>query len=262
MSVYEVVAVRYATREATKGECYYRYASYGEADEPLRMDYYFWILRGGGETMLVDAGYSLEAGTRRGRTSLREPVDALRELGVEPASVSRVVLTHLHYDHTGTLEAFPGAERVVQRRDLEFWSGPTASRFQFAAIVEPDEIARVAAAEREGRLRVLDGDGEIAPGIRAIDVGGHSPGQQVTVVAGADGPVVLASDAIHYYEELELDRPFEVFVDLDEMYRGYDTLRELASEPGAKLVAGHDPEVMDRFPAVSGAPPGLAVRVA
>ena len=84
----------------------------------------------------------------------------------------------------------------------------------------------------------------------------------MTVVNAAGGPVILASDAIHYYEELELDRPFEVLVDLAEMYEGYDLLRELQKLPGAVLVPGHDPEVAERFPPLAGHSAGLAVRIA
>ena len=73
-------------------------------------------------------------------------------------------------------------------------------------MVEAKEIERIAAA----RLRLLDGDGQIAPGIEAIVSGGHSPGQTVLVVERRAGPVVIASDAVHYYEEFELERPFEI----------------------------------------------------
>ena len=70
---------------------------------------------------------------------------------------------------------------------------------------------------------------------------------------------MLASDAIHYYEELELERPFEVYYDLEEMVDGYRVVRELAGRPGAVLLAGHDPDVMSRFPVIED---GLGVRVA
>jgi len=73
--------------------------------------------------------------------------------------------------------------------------------------------------------------------------------------------VVLASDAMHYYEEIERDRPFAIVADLEGMYRSFDALREMQSEPGCVLVAGHDPVVMTRFPAVAGQE-GFAVRVA
>ena len=100
-------------------------------------------------------------------------------------------------------------------------------------------------------------------GITAITVGGHSPGQQVLTVPTVSGKVVLTSDAVHFYEELELERPFAVIADLEEMYRAYDLLRELDREPGTVLVPGHDPEVQERFDAVEGDDAsGVAVRIA
>jgi glyoxylase-like metal-dependent hydrolase (beta-lactamase superfamily II) len=253
--VYEVAALRYGTRQTRKSECYLDWDSYSEPDEAIAMDYFFWVLRNGGESIVVDTGFHPDVGERRGRTCLCPPVDALRRIGVEPESVETVILTHLHYDHTGNVDAFTNAELVLQRSELEFWTGAEAREPRFAAVVEPEEIERVAA----GRLRLLDGDEEIAPGIDAICVGGHSPGQTVLLVDGPDGPVVLASDAIHYYEELELERPFEVYYDLEAMVDGYRVVHELAGRPGAALLAGHDPGVMSRFPVIEG---GLGVRIA
>jgi len=252
--VYEVTALRYGTRTTRKSECYLDWDSYGEPDEVIAMDYFFWVLRNGRESIVVDTGFHPDVGERRGRTCLCPPADALRRIGVEPESVETVILTHLHYDHTGNVDAFPAAELAVQRRELEFWTSPEAKEPRHAAAVEPAEIERIAAAG----VRLLDGDGEIAPGIDAICVGGHSPGQTVLLVDGKDGPVVLASDAIHYYEELELERPFEVFHDLNAMVEGYRTLRRLAELPGAALVPGHDPEVMRRFSIIEG---GLGVAI-
>ena len=239
--MYEVAALRYGTRRTRKSECYYRWSSYGEPDAEIGMDYFFWVLRNGDSTIVVDTGFHPESGARRGRTCLCPPDEALRQIGVEPETVPTVVLTHLHYDHTGNLEWFPEAELIVQRSELEFWSGPEARHQQFAPLIEPEEIER------------------IAPGIQAICVGGHSPGQTVLVVETAGGSAVIASDAVHYYEELELERPFEIMVDLRAMYAGYATVGELARRRGAALLVGHDPEVMIRFPVLAD---GLGVRIA
>ncbi len=89
-----------------------------------------------------------------------------------------------------------------------------------------------------------------------IEVGGHTPGQLIATVstgtpATAAGTAVLASDALHFYEEVERDRPFAILADLPGMYRAYDTLAQLASQPGTHLVAGHDPAVRARFDAWS-----------
>jgi glyoxylase-like metal-dependent hydrolase (beta-lactamase superfamily II) len=83
----------------------------------------------------------------------------------------------------------------------------------------------------------------------------------VTVVAGESGDVVLTSDAVHFYEELELDRPFGVVADLEAMYGAYDLVKNLGAASGAVVVPGHDPEVMARFPSVGDQASGLAVRI-
>jgi glyoxylase-like metal-dependent hydrolase (beta-lactamase superfamily II) len=84
------------------------------------------------------------------------------------------------------------------------------------------------------------------PGIRVEHVGGHTPGQVIVHVTARDGPVVLTSDAVHLYEELDRDRPYAIVSDVPAMYRGYDRVRALQDE-GARIVAGHDPAVMGRF---------------
>ncbi|HEY4027224.1 MAG TPA: N-acyl homoserine lactonase family protein [Candidatus Dormibacteraeota bacterium] len=254
--------MRYATRAASKRAFFLRYDSYGEPDAPQSLDYYFWVIGEGADALVVDCGFDPAVGARRGRTCLCPPREALALVGVDAASVSRLLITHFHYDHVGNLDAFPEAELLVPERELRFWTGPLASRAQFAEVVEPAEIGRIAEAHGRGRARTMGARTAVAPGVTAIDVGGHSPGQQVLVVEAARGPVVLASDAVHLYEELERDRPFEIVADLADMYRAYDLIRELCGQPGAVMVPGHDPEVMHRFPRLDGPAGEIAVRIA
>ncbi|HXH95977.1 MAG TPA: N-acyl homoserine lactonase family protein [Gaiellaceae bacterium] len=256
---FEVVAIRYGTLRGRKSELVYRYESYGDPDVEVEMAYYFWLLRRPGETVLVDTGFDPAVGARRGRTCVWSPTEALGALGVEPSEVGTVLVTHFHYDHIGNLDAFPRAQIVIPRKELDFWRGPIATRTQFAAHVEPAEIARVERAVDDGRVRLTEGEEEVLEGVTALSVGGHSPGQQVTTVAVADGLVALASDAVHFYEELELDRPFGVIADLAQMYEAYDVLKEMAAS-GATVVPGHDPDVLRRHPAVDDSK-GNAVRL-
>jgi glyoxylase-like metal-dependent hydrolase (beta-lactamase superfamily II) len=258
---WEVTAVRYATRTTTKADCYLGYDMYGEADAPLAMDYFFYIASNGARTVLIDTGFALASGSRRGRTCLVPPLEALARLGIVPASIPQVLITHFHYDHIGNVASFPGAELLVPRRELEFWTGPLAGRPHFAVHVEAPEIEHIADAARAGRVRRLDARETVTPGITTYHVGGHCPGQLIVVVDGVDGPIVLASDAVHYYEELELDRPFAVLTDLEEMYAAYALVRDLAAAPGARLLAGHDPGVLDRFPHVADDGGLLGIRV-
>ena len=259
---YEVIAVRYGTLVARRSALYLHWDAYGEPDTDERLDYFFYVLRHAGDTIVVDTGFHPDEGERRGRTLLRHPRDALGDLGVDPADVSRVIVSHLHYDHIGNLDLFPRAQLQVPERELSFWTSEMALHPQFARHVEPASISQLVALDRERRVDRYDGTQELAPGIRAITVAGHSPGQQVFVVETAGRPLVLASDAAHFYEELERDRPFAVVVNLVDMYKAYATLRQLRQELGAEVVPGHDPRVTERFESLPDAPAGLAFRLA
>jgi glyoxylase-like metal-dependent hydrolase (beta-lactamase superfamily II) len=221
---YEVLALRYGTRETTRGEVF---VDPGH-DGPIVMDYFLWVLRNPERTIVVDTGYDLEVGERRGRTCVVPPLEALARAGVRPADADTLVLTHLHYDHTGHVQAFEHAEVIVPGVELDAPAEP----------FEPDEVERVHAMPS---LRRLEASGEVAPGVYAHVVGGHSPGQLVLEL----DDVVLAADAIHYYEELDGGRDFAIHVDLEAMRRGYELLRRLGEDK--TLVAGHDPAVLDRF---------------
>jgi len=261
---YEVLAVRYGTRVATKAESYLNYHVYGEPDESFEMDYSFWLVRGPQRTILFDCGFDAEVGRRRGRTTLVDPVAALSALGVEPDDIDQVVVTHAHYDHIGNLRRFPNAEVVMARREYEFWAGPYGRRLQLAHSTEPDELAYLVTTREQGRMRLVEDTLDLGPGIELVVIGGHTPGQMVAQVAvdgpgGGPGAVVLAADALHFYEELERDRPFFVVADLVDMYRGFDLLREMTQDEGRLLVAGHDAQVRARFP---GRLPGLGDELA
>lgn len=260
-SVFDVIAVRYGTYESAKSEWYYRHHAYREPDETIRMDYFFWVLRNRDTTVVVDTGFDPAVGSERGRTTLCPPGDALHRLGIDPHDVSQVIITHFHYDHIGNVHLFPNAEILVNNQELDFWTSPWARRFHFAQTVRWQEIAYIENAFRDGRVRLFGDHETIADGLEADLVGGHTPGQLVVTARTRLGEVVLASDAVHFYEEVTLDRPFALLADLVDMYKAYEWLRDRTSREGRVLVAGHDPSVMERFPGMDGDLAGLAVRI-
>jgi glyoxylase-like metal-dependent hydrolase (beta-lactamase superfamily II) len=259
---YEIVAVRYGRAQSRKSELFYRFGAYGEDDAPQAMDFFFYVLRDGARTVLVDCGFDPAKAAARGRDCLIAPREALARLGVRPADVAQLLVTHLHWDHVGNLDQFGDTMLIVPQAELDFWSAPVARNVQFWSHVDDDGIGDVLAAQREGRVVATGDDGVVVPGIRAITVGGHSAGQQVLVVETARGPVVLASDAAHLYEELELARPFSVAVDLKAMCEAYALLDRLRVDDGALVVPGHDPEVATRFPSLGGDADGFAFQIA
>jgi glyoxylase-like metal-dependent hydrolase (beta-lactamase superfamily II) len=219
------------------------------------MDYFFWVARNPARTVVIDTGFSPAGGAARGRTMFMDTVPALRAAGITPDEVAQVVLTHAHYDHVGGLPVFTGtdAEIIMTRDEYDFWTGPMGRRGQFAHTTEASELDRLRALREAGRLTLASQSHPIAPGLELTQVGGHTPGQAVVTVAAAGGPVVLASDAVHYYEELERDRPFSTVANLADMYAAFDQIREMG-DGGARVVAGHDPLVAERFGGPADAP--------
>lgn len=253
-----VYAIRYAQRDAVRrSENFYGGDPH---DGPMPMAYYMWLIAAGESSVVVDTGFSAAVAAKRpGRELIADHREVLAQLGCPAEQVRDVVLTHLHFDHAGNLDSFPRARFWVQDAEMAFWTGRHAARGGFLHSVEPDDVTTAVRLNFARRLVFVDGEAEVGDGITVHRVGGHSAGLQVVRVQTRHGVVLLASDALHYYENLDLDRPFSTVHSLADMYGAFDRVRALAG-PGAVIVPGHDPSVLERFPAVAGLP-GVAVRV-
>jgi glyoxylase-like metal-dependent hydrolase (beta-lactamase superfamily II) len=250
-ATYDVHALRYASRTCRRTEVFLRPETSGSpTDEILELDYYFWLVRNDARTVLVDCGFDRERAAAKNRFQDTDPVELLGRMDVRPEDVDHVVLTHMHYDHVGNVERFPHATFSIAREEYDFWCGPSGDRELMPALVDPEEVRMVRQLAHEERLHLVDGAEELFPGLSVTRLGGHTPGQLIVQVDSGDGEVVLASDAAHYYEEIEHDRPFTLFTSLPDMYRAYDILRDLAARPRTTVIAGHDPRVRSLFPQV------------
>jgi len=258
-----VSIVRYGTRTGEKSEVYLNWPIYRRPDEAIDMDYFFWVIRRGTETIVVDTGFSEAGGQVRNRTFLVTPPEAFRALGILPQDKPEVLVTHAHYDHIGNLDYFTDSRVTLAEAEWSFWTSGMEQRAQFHHSVEDAELAELRRVEADGRLCTFTNEIEIAPGVRMLCVGGHTPGQSIVLVDTAAGRVALASDAIHYYEEYEDDLPFAFVANLPDMYAGFDLLHRMEREGEVQhLVSGHDPSTLDRFGAITDSPlPGLIATI-
>lgn len=259
---YEVIIVKYGTRSTVKSDVYLNFGVYGKPDDPIDMDYFFWVVRNAERTIIVDTGFSQQGGTLRRRTFLIDPAEACEALGIVAEEVDTVVITHAHYDHAGNLGLFPDAEVIIAEKEYEFWTGRHSRRAQFHHSIEEEDIEDLREIDKAGRLRTWNGQLDLVPGVTLIEIGGHTPGQAAVLVQTSEGPVLLASDSMHYYEEFEHDMPFAFVGDLVGMYEGFDTIRQMVESGDVKhLVSGHDPDTLSRFNPVQGRLAGLAATI-
>ncbi len=255
--MHRIHAIGYARHERVAADNFIGGASVPDDHAaPMPLDYYVWLIeRDGARPILVDTGFSADAAARRGRTLLR-PVEAgLRAIGADPADIADVVLTHLHYDHAGSLDLFPNARFHIQESELAFATGKAMLHAHVRAPFDVEPVAQMVRLLFGERLVFHVGDQPIAEGVMLRTLNGHTAGLQGVEVATARGPVILASDACHLYANLVRDMPFPIVVDVPAYLDALRRLRALA--PGLDhIIPGHDPLVLNAFP--PGAAPDIA----
>jgi glyoxylase-like metal-dependent hydrolase (beta-lactamase superfamily II) len=254
---YEVYALKYAHHARRASE---NFIGGDPHDGPMPLDYFVWLVRGEGREIVVDTGFSAAMAAKRGREHLRCPAESLQLLGVDAKRVKDVVITHLHYDHVGNFERFPAATLHLQELEMRYATGRYMCSECFRGAFEAEDVVGVVRRVYQGRVRFHDGDSELAPGISLHLIGGHTMGLQVMRIATRRGALLLASDASHFYANMEEARPFPIVWSVADMLDGYGRMRALAESP-AHIIPGHDPLVLERYPAPEAALKGVVARL-
>ena len=254
---YEVFAIKYATRNAQRHE---HFVGGDPHDAPMPMDYFVWLVRNAARTFVIDTGFTREVGEARKRIFLRSPAEGLALLDVKAAAVKDVIITHMHYDHVGTFQDFPQAQFHLQDDEMAYVTGRHMRHARFRHSHEIEDVVGMVRLVFGDRVTFHRGDAELAPGVSLHHIGGHTPGLQCVRVMTKRGWLVLASDATHYYEHIETDRCFTSVFNVGDTLEGYSILKRLAASP-THIIPGHDPLVMQRYPAASKALEGIAIRL-
>lgn len=200
-------------------------------DGMLEMPIGCFLVRTGGRTVLVDAGFGpYQAGGLTGGRLL----DELAAAGCSPEDVTDVVLTHLHFDHVGWATqkgqiVFPNATYRCHRAD---WDHFTAT--------DPGALKKL--SPLAGRLEAWDGAATIAGGLDTLPTPGHTPGHTALVVSSGAERIMLLGDAVHCPMELE-DAEWEGMSDVDPglARRTRESLMKELEETGTPAAAAHFP---------------------
>jgi glyoxylase-like metal-dependent hydrolase (beta-lactamase superfamily II) len=184
---------------------------------------------------------------KRGRTLLKPIGEGLKAIGIDAANVKDVIVSHLHYDHTGNYDLFPQARYHLQDCEMAYATGRCMCHAHMRLPFEEDDVVAMVRKVFAGRVDFHDGVDEIAPGVSVHRIGGHSKGLQSVRVKTKRGYVMLAADATHLYNHFEQRRVFPITYNVAEVLEGYETLLRLASSP-KHVIPGHDPKVLDKYP--------------
>src|SRR5437868_6380497 len=190
---------------------------------------------------------------KRNRALLKPIAEGLKSIDNAPDKVANVIVSHLHYDHTGNYDTFPNARFHLQDTEMAYATGRCMCHPHLRTPFEEEDVVAMVRKVFAGRVTFHDGVDQVAPGITVHKIGGHSKGLQCVTVQTKRGPVVLASDTTHLYSHIENGKVFPITYNIGEVLEGYETMKKLAGTL-TRIVPGHDPLVLQRYPA---ARPGL-----
>jgi len=226
---YEIYAVRYATLSD------FPVAALVKGADPARkldIAMTVWLVKGNGHVILVDSGFYREQFLKQWKPKdFVKPSEALKDLGVKPEDVTDVIITHMHWDHADGMDLFPKARIWLQRDEYVYYTGEAWQRKDTHGGIDKDDVLMVVRLNLEGRLGLVNGDAqEIIPGITCYTGGKHTYQSQYVGVRTQRGTVVLASDNMYLYENLEKHVPIAQTLDADSNLRAQDRMKQIAAE--------------------------------
>jgi glyoxylase-like metal-dependent hydrolase (beta-lactamase superfamily II) len=229
------------------------------------LPYCYAVLKGEGHLAVVDTGFDYaEFGKvladKYGVSNWRSHEEVLGRIGIDPAEVDTMVLTHNHFDHAGGVEAFPNAHVYIQEREISnyLWAHGLPERLQWlTTAVDPDLMLWLVNRSKQRKLTLVNEETEILPGIRlvpALDT--HTAGSQYVVLdSERDGRWLLAGDNCYVYESFTGENDDGVFIPIGlafgSMERCMMTMEEMwqsVSEDVTRIVPFHEQRLWETFP--------------
>ncbi len=245
---YEIYAIRYATIPG------FAVSGLVEGADPSRkidIAMMVWLIRGNGRAVLFDSGFYRDAFMKQWKpVDYIKPSESLAKVGLQPEDITDVIISHMHWDHADGMDLFPKAKIWLQKDELQYYAGEAWQSRRTHGGVFPEDVMAAVKLNTESRVGLVNGDAqEILPGITAYTGGKHTYASQFITVATAVGAVLLASDNLYLYENLEKHVPIAQTLDRESNLRAQDRMKQLAAGP-RWIIPGHDPLVMTNFPEV------------
>jgi len=242
---YQIYAIKYATIRKFPVSGLIK-----DPDPKKKMDIamMFWLVKGNGRNILVDAGfYHHELFAGWDIADYQRPDDSLKRVGLKPEDITDVILTHAHWDHADGADLFPKATLWMQKDEYSYYTMDAWQADGRSGGIDKEDVKAWLIANMNGSLRLTAGNKEILPGIKVYIGGRHTFASQYVSVQTKNGPVVLASDNVYLYENLDKHLPIVQTFDEKSNLAAQENMRKIVKDIRF-IIPGHDPQVMTRFP--------------
>ena len=210
-----------------------------------------WLLKGGnGKNILVDAGY-LDTSKTVDKNYVR-PDLVLQRIKLSADDITDLIITHPHLDHIGGINLFPKAKVWIQKDDFDYFVGELWQERGNPRGFEKNDVRNLIEINLQGRLKFVKGDNiEIIPGIRVFTGSKHTFENQYLLVNSKTDKVLIASDAIWFYYNLDHLLPARTYVMDSKAYvEAMKRMKTLVTNPDL-IIPGHDDLVFSKFPTVA-----------
>jgi glyoxylase-like metal-dependent hydrolase (beta-lactamase superfamily II) len=219
--------------------------------DSVRVCNMFWFLKGkNGRNILVDAGDTDSSGP--GARSFVRPDLLLNEIGIKPADITDIIITHPHFDHINGLRLFHSGKVWMQKKDFDDFVVGAWQRNNPAGF-RKDDVRNLIEVSLNGRLNLVDGDNiELMPGVRAFTGSSHTRENQYLLVNSvSQNKILLASDAIWFYYNFEHMLPVVTYVIDPEAYvKAMKRMKTLVTDE-KYIIPGHDDLIFSKFRGVN-----------
>ena len=224
--------------------------------DTMNMYFMYWLVKGNnGKNILVDAGFlrDLDIVKELHSTFYIRPDSVLLELNIQADDITDIILTHPHWDHVDGISLFPKAHIWIQKEDYNYFVGAAWQKDGRHGGFYKRDVDSLVSLNIAGKLTLVDGDDqEILPGIKVYTGSRHTFNSQFVLVETGGDKVILASDNIWIYynlEHLKSSPPPGGTFDTTAYVKSMQRMKTLV--PNIKyIIPGHDPAIFTRFPMI------------
>ena len=249
---YKVYAIRFA--ESTYPFTVADWAKGGPKNQPVKINFMVWLIKGNnGRNILVDAGFYNDSDDSREFKLVNyiRPDSAVMKFGLNPADITDIILSHPHWDHINGIDLFPNARIWMQKEDYNYFVGAAWQKGGDKGGFASRDVKKIVDINLAGKLALVNGDNqEIIPGIKVYTGSRHTFNSQYVGVQAGINKVIIASDNVWIYYNIEHLVPANGGTLNPAGYiKAMQRMKNLASNI-KYILPGHDAALFTKFPLV------------